>query len=83
MASNVYLGGSSTQDPFSDAYKAEVTNLINAFGADGTYLTEFNLSYLNINYYSTDEAVQAAAVNDMVNYIKASGMKGHSGMLGK
>ena len=75
LASNVYMGGSSTQDPFSDAYKAKITSLINAFGADGTYLTEFNISYLNINNYSTDEAVQAQAVNDMVNYIKASGIQ--------
>ncbi len=75
IASNVYMGGSSTQDPFSDAYKTEITNLINAFGVDNTYLTEFNLSYLNINNYSTNEAVQAEAVNEMVTYINASGMK--------
>ncbi len=75
LASNVYMGGSSTQDPFNDDYKTEIANLVNAFGVDGTYLTEFNLSYLNINNYSTDENKQAEAVNEMVTYINASGMK--------
>jgi hypothetical protein len=70
LASNIYMGGTT----FDDTWKTEIDNLINAFGADGTYITEFNLSYLDINNYSTDEVVQAAALTEMIEYIKASGM---------
>ena len=75
LASNIYRGGSATEDPFNDNWKTEVHSLVNAFGVSGTSITELNLSYLNINNYSTDEAVQATAVTEMLDYIKASGIK--------
>ena len=59
---------------FDDTWKTEIDNLINAFGADGAYLTEFGPSYTSLNDYSTDEAVQAEAILEMINYITASGM---------
>jgi hypothetical protein len=37
-------------------------------------LTEFSLSCVSLDTYSTDEAVQAAAVTEMIEYIKSSGM---------
>jgi hypothetical protein len=71
LASNVYMGGTT----FDDTWKTEIDNLINAFGADGTYLTEFNLSWISLDDYSTDEAIQAAGVTGMIEYIKASGIE--------
>jgi hypothetical protein len=65
------MGGDGYYD---DAWKTNITNLVNAFGVDGTYLTEFSPSYTSLDDYSTDEAVQAAAVTEMIEYIKASGM---------
>ena len=57
-----------------DGWKTTITNLINAFGVDGTYLTEFYPSWVSLDDYSTDEAVQAAAITEMIEYIKVSGM---------
>ena len=51
-----------------------IDTLVGAFGADGTYLTEFAPNSNGLNYYSKDEAVQAVAVKEMIEYIKASGM---------
>jgi hypothetical protein len=70
LASNVYMGGTT----FDDTWKTEIDNLVNVFGADSTYITEFNLSYRGLDYYSTDETVQAAALTEMIEYIKASGI---------
>jgi hypothetical protein len=64
------MGGTS----FNDDWETKIDNLINAFGADGTYITEFNLSWSSLDAYSEDEAVQAAALTEMIEYIKASGM---------
>ena len=72
LATNVYIGGEGYYG--SNNWKTYITNLVNAFGADGTYITEFNLSWSSLDDYSTDEAVQAAAVTEMIDYIKASGM---------
>jgi len=72
LASNVYMGGDGYYS--SNEWKTEVTNLVTAFGADGTYITEFAPSYSSLDDYSTDEAVQAAAVSEMINYIRASGI---------
>jgi hypothetical protein len=71
LASNIYRGGNGT---YNDDWKTRITAMVNAFGIDGTYLTEFNLSYSSLEDYSTDEAVQAAALTEMIDYIKASGM---------
>ena len=72
IASNIYKGGSS--DAYDLSYQDRIASLITAFGADHTYLTEFGPSYTSLLHYSTDEAVQAAAVTEMIDYIKASGM---------
>ena len=71
LATNIYRGGSGR---YNDDWKTLITNLINAFGPDGTYITEFNLSWSSIDDYSTDEAVQAVGVTEMIEYIKASGI---------
>ncbi len=72
LASNVYMGGDGYYS--SNEWKTEVTNLVTAFGADGTYITEFAPSYSSLDDYSTDEAVQAATVTEMIEYIRASGI---------
>ena len=72
LASNVYMGGDGYYS--SNEWKTEVTNLVTAFGVDGTYITEFGPSYSSLDDYSTDEAVQAAALTEMIDYIKASGI---------
>jgi len=71
LASNIYMGG---EGRYSDDWKTSITNLVNAFGVNGIYLTEFAPSYSSLEDYSTDEAVQAAAVTEMIEYFKASGM---------
>ena len=71
LASNIFMGG---EGGYGDIWKTLITNLVNAFGADGTYLTEFSLSWTSLDDYSTDEAVQATALTEMIEYIKASGM---------
>jgi hypothetical protein len=70
LASNIYMGGTT----FGEEWKGMIDNLVSAFGVDGTYLTEFAPSWSALNDYSEDEAVQAAAVTEMIEYIKASGM---------
>ena len=64
MAANVYRGGDGE---YSDHWKTEIDQLVAAFGVNGTYLTELNLSWSGINDYSIDEAVQAAAVKEMID----------------
>ncbi|MBE3115033.1 MAG: hypothetical protein IMZ59_05880 [Actinobacteria bacterium] len=57
-----------------DSWQNDVTNMINWWGADHSYITEFNLNYKSLDDYSTDEAVQAAALASMIEYIKSSGV---------
>lgn len=71
LALNVYQGGTT----FSDRWKTDISSMVNAFGSNGTYITEFNLSSVSLDSYSTDESVQAEALNEMIEYIKNSGMK--------
>jgi len=71
LACNIYCGG---DDQYNDDWKTRITNLVNAFGVNGTYLTEFNLSGTSLEDYSTDEEVQATALTEMIDYIKASGI---------
>ena len=73
LASNIYMGGTAFNKDCKD-WETEITNLVNAFGVDGTYITEFNLNTEGLDHYSTDEAVQAEGINEMIEYIKASGM---------
>jgi hypothetical protein len=72
IASNIYKGGEG--DPYDFLYQDRIDSLVTAFGAEHTYLTEFGPSYTSLDHYSEDEAVQAAAVTEMIDYIKASGM---------
>jgi hypothetical protein len=72
LAANVYRGGGP--GTFSDDWKTHITNMVNAFGPSGTCLTEFSVSWVSLESYSTDESVQAAGVSEMIDYIKASGM---------
>ena len=67
---NLYIGGTT----FNDGWKTKINNIIKNFGVDHTYLSEFNLSFLSLDSYSTDETVQAAKISEMIDYIKASGM---------
>ena len=71
LASNIYMGGEGS---YGDGWKTLITKLVNAFGSDGTYLTEFAPSWSDIDDYSEDEAVQATAETEMIEYIKDSGM---------
>src|SRR5665648_688472 len=72
MASNVYMTwGAGHPEDWEDM----IDDFVGAFGTDGTYLTEFSLNTDSLDSYSTDEAVQAAAVTEMIEYIKASGME--------
>lgn len=66
LAWNVY----SNQDNWQN----DITNMVNWWGAEHSYVTEFNLNYRSLNDYSTDEAVQAAALTSMIEYIRASGV---------
>jgi hypothetical protein len=73
LASNVYIGGEGYYS--GNEWKTRITNLVDAFGVDGTYITEFAPSYSSLEDYSADEAVQAAGVTEMIEYMKASGIK--------
>ncbi len=75
LASNIYITGDGHPHPEGDIdWRGEIVDLVTAFGVDGTYLSEFNLSYTSYDYYSKDEAVQTAGVAEMIDYIKDSGM---------
>lgn len=71
LASNIYIGGIV---PFTNAWKTDIDNLLSAFGVNGTYLTEFSLSYTSLDSYSSDEETQANIIQEMVNYIKDRGI---------
>ncbi len=66
LAWNVYSNQSSWQDA--------ITNMMDWWGADHTYITEFNLNYKSLDAYSADEGAQAVALASMIDYIKASGI---------
>lgn len=70
LASNIYMGGLT----FDDTWKTEVNTLINTFGDAGCYLSEFSLSYISLDSYSTDEFIQSQKISEMLEYIKSSGI---------
>ena len=72
LASNIYMGGDGYYG--GSKWKTNITKLVNAFGSNGTYITEFNLSWSSLDDYYTDEVIQAVAIAEMIDYIKASGM---------
>jgi hypothetical protein len=67
LASNIYRNPANWQDLMS--------NLISAFGTDGTYLTEFSLNWISLDTYSTDENIQATGILEMMNYADDLGFK--------
>jgi hypothetical protein len=71
LASNIYMTWGP--HPYDLPWQDEIDALIGAFGVNGTYITEFGPNTERLDYYSADEAVQAAAVATMIDYIKASG----------
>jgi len=74
LGMNVYMNGDG--GGYSENWKTYLTNMVNAFGVDGTYITEFSPSGgTPLENYSEDEVVQAAAVTEMIDYIKASGIE--------
>jgi hypothetical protein len=66
IAANVYSNQSSWQEV--------VSNIVNWWGPEHTYITEFNLNYKSLSDYSNDENQQAAGLDSMIEYIKASGI---------
>lgn len=72
LASNIYMAWGTKNNPHP--WQDEIDALVGTFGTDGTYLTEFGLNSSGLSYYSEDEAVQAKALTEMINYIRASGM---------
>jgi hypothetical protein len=55
-------------------WQTDITNMARWWGADHTYITEFNLNSTSLDSYSTDETAQAVALSSMIEYIKASGI---------
>ena len=76
IGSNIYQDNEGWRDDagFTDRWKTEIDNLIAAFGTDGIYLSEFGLSSRSLETWSTDEAVQEAAITKMIEYIKSKGI---------
>jgi hypothetical protein len=69
LASNIYK-----RTIGNTIWQTEITALVEGFGVEHTYLSEFSLNPTSLDTYSTDEAVQAAGVTEMIEYIKASGI---------
>ena len=58
----------------TDLVEKEIKALMDAFGADGTYLTEFSLSGTSLDKYSTDETAQARGLVSMIEDIESMEM---------
>lgn len=69
LASNIYRGTS-----VATTWRTRIDALVAGFGAENTYLTEFSLNSTSLDTYSTDEEVQATAISEMLDYIKAAGI---------
>ena len=66
IAANVYANQSSWQEV--------VSNIVNWWGPEHTYITEFSLNYNSLDSYSIDESEQATGLASMIDYIEASGI---------
>jgi len=55
-------------------WKTNIDSIVAAFRTDHTYINEFNVDSGGYSYYSLDEAIQAAGITEMLEYIKASGI---------
>ena len=71
LASNIYMGYDNIK---GDLWKTEIDALVNSFGINGTYLTEFGLNAGGLTKYSTNEVRQAIGLKKMLDYIEASGI---------
>ncbi|MHB1376987.1 MAG: hypothetical protein ACYCXB_06120 [Candidatus Humimicrobiaceae bacterium] len=75
LALNLYLGwGTGTANYDEALFISRLSDLVNAFGTGGSYLSEFGLSTTSISSYSVDEAIQAEMVKSLINDIKNSGI---------
>ena len=59
---------------FWEGWRSQLTALIDGFGVEHTYLTEFGPSTISLASYSTDETEQATAVYMMLKFIQDSGI---------
>jgi hypothetical protein len=66
LAWNVYANQNEWQNT--------VTNMVNWWGPDNSYITEFSLNYKSLDAYSTDETKQASGLTSMIEYIQTSGV---------
>jgi hypothetical protein len=71
IATNAYTQDTGVALPW---WGFAVDDLVTTFGADHTYLTEFNLDSAGLSYYSADEGVQATGIRDMIARIQTAGM---------
>lgn len=71
LALNVYQGSTS----FNNRWKSSINIMKEEFGTEGTYLSEFGLSSVSVNHYSKDEKVQLQALNEMIEFIRNSGIE--------
>jgi hypothetical protein len=84
LAFNMYLNQYDANPSGTDRYvnlatdlaglQTTLANMISWWGADHTYITEFNLNYIDLNHYSTNETTQASAISSMIDYIRAAGV---------
>lgn len=72
FCANVYRGGTGD---FSVQWKNQISNLKAAFGVDGFYITEFNVSYTSLDAWDTDENTQTSGITEMIKYIQNSEIK--------
>jgi hypothetical protein len=70
LASNIYRKTGSGDKPWMNY----IDSLVSTFGPTGTAITEFGPHGDSLDAWSTDETVQSVATNEMLDYIKASGI---------
>lgn len=73
LATNMYkeYGYERTQIP----WKERIALLYTAYGANGFYVSEFNLSATETTAYSVDEDIQASDTQEMIDYFKGLGIE--------
>lgn len=58
---------------YSETWKTFLNSFVNTYGSDNT-LSEFSLSNISLDTYSTDEKTQADALEEMIKYIENIGI---------
>lgn len=66
----IYRGGNGE---FYDDWMSQIDNLVSYFG-DRAYIGEWNVSWLSMEDWSKDEAIQAQGLSQMIEYIRNSGI---------